>query len=186
MILDARDGEFQNISRGRNAGARASKGEILVFINADTIVGEPERFLSEVITAIRRPGIAGVTCSVRVYPEEERLVDRLFHGFYNRYFLLLNRLGVGMGRGECHVVSREIFFSVGGYRESMAAGEDFDLYLRLRRLGKIEFLSRLLVFESPRRYRKYGYSRITLLWFLNAVWVFLFKKSLHRDWEPVR
>jgi GT2 family glycosyltransferase len=42
-----------------------------------------------------------------------------------------------MGRGECHIVRAEPFWRVGGYDERLYAGEDFDLYRRLRRLGRI-------------------------------------------------
>jgi glycosyltransferase involved in cell wall biosynthesis len=185
-LLFAQEGLKQNISKGRNIGARNSRGEILIFINADTIIENIEQFLDVMIETIRRPDVMGATCSVGVYREEERLSDKLFHGFYNWYFGLLNRLGMGMGRGECHVIRRRTFLDVGGYNEQMAAGEDYELFLRLRRMGKISFLKGLRVNESPRRYRKYGYVHISLLWFLNAVFVFVFGRSLHKEWKPIR
>lgn len=186
LVIEAPRGERQNISRGRNIGARSSHSDILLFINADTIIEDIEQFLEEMIHAIQQPRVMGATCNVGIYREEETLADKLFHSFYNWYFYVLNMLGMGMGRGECHVVKRSIFFSINGYNEFVAAGEDFDLFLRLRRLGKIAFLRHLRVDESPRRYRKYGYVRITLLWFFNAVSVFFFGRSLHREWKPVR
>ena len=176
----------ENISIGRNRGARASSGEILMFFNADVLIEDPAVFFPLMIDAIARNGTAAATCNVLIYPDEENTTDRLFHSFFNWYFHLLNRLGMGMGRGECHVVSRAVFDRIGGYNEALAAGEDYELFARLRRTGQIDFRKNLNVYESPRRYRKFGYFRISLLWFLNAMSVFLFHHSMVKEWKPVR
>jgi len=99
---------------------------------------------------------------------------------------MLNSVGMGMGRGECQVVRKDIFNKVGGNRENLTAGEDFDLFKRIRRHGKILFAKELCIYESPRRYRKIGYWNVTALWFKNSVSVVLKKKSLSREWEQVR
>ena len=176
----------ENISTGRNRGARAARGKILVFLNADVRLQDPGRFFQVISTLIERPGIAALTCKVRVYPEEESWIDRVFHAGANTYFRLLNILGMGMGRGECHVVRGDLFQKVGGYDESIVAGADFELFHRLRRLGKIKYAPGMVVFESPRRYRKHGYRRVALLWFLNALCVLFSHRPFVREWEPVR
>ncbi len=186
VIIEAMPQERQNISLGRNRGARAAKGEILVFINADTIIENIAHFFEEMIVVMNRPGLTGATCSVGIYREEEGFSDRVFHGFYNLLFHLENLLGLGMGRGECQVIKRSTFFSIGGYNESMAAGEDFELFVRLRKLGMTAFKPHLRVNESPRRYRAHGYLKTSLLWLLNAVSVVLFRRSLQKEWKPVR
>ncbi len=185
-VLELAQNAKQNISMGRNVGAASAKGEIFLFINCDTVIDDPERFLSVMRESLQAEGIVAATCAVEVYPEEQTLADNLFHGFYNWYFKLLNTIGMGMGRGECHVMKRDMFFEVGGYNEAIAAGEDYDLFVRLRRKGKVAFHSDIRVFESPRRYRKYGYLKISLFWFLNAVSVFFFRRSMHKEWEAVR
>lgn len=186
IVVEAESGTQQTISIGRNLGAKAARGGVFIFINADTLIENAERFFEEVLQVINRSDVAGATCSVGVYREEECLSDRLFHGFYNRYFRLLNSLGLGMGRGECHVVRRKHFEAVGGYNNAIAAGEDFDLFRRLHRIGRIAFLPNLRVNESPRRYRKYGYLLISMMWFVNAVSVLATGKSFHRRWKPIR
>ena len=179
-------GKLQNISLGRNAGANAAKGEVLLFINADTHIEHADEFLTEMSMALRNGRVSGVTTNVHVYKNEERLSDRLFHTACNKYFWLLNVVGIGMGRGECQAVRRELFFQVGGYNEAIAAGEDFELFVRVRRHGKIVFLNGHAVRESPRRFRKYGYLWISFLWFLNAVSVLFFHRSVVSRWKPVR
>ena len=176
----------QNISMGRNQGAWVAQGDVLIFLNADVIIEDPNKFFSLMLNAIGGDQIVAATCNVNIYPAQERISDWMFHNFFNGYFWLLNLLGMGMGRGECHVIKTEVFKKVNGYNETMAAGEDYELFLRLHRLGKIKFVRQLTVFESPRRFRKYGYLWISILWFINALSVFLFDRSMVDEWKPVR
>ena len=185
-IVHAGAGTVQTIASGRNLGARAARGTILIFFNADVRLIDPEGFFDRMLKAIAREDVVAATCNVTVHPEEETPGDRIFHAGFNSYCRFLNAVGLGMGRGECHVVRRETFEAVGGYNESIAAGEDFELFLRLRKKGAIAFVSELTVTESPRRYRAFGYVRIALLWFLNAVAVFITGRSLSKAWIPVR
>lgn len=176
----------QNISRGRNRGARAARGEILFFLNADVHIEDPDKFFRMMIEAVENKQVAGATCNVNIYPEEATMLDWAFHNFFNGYFWLLNIFGMGMGRGECQVVRKRTFEQMGGYNESIAAGEDYELFLRLEKTGRIKFVRDVTVFESPRRFRKYGYLSISLLWFINGVSVLLFDRSVTDEWKPVR
>lgn len=185
-LVEKISNQHQNISKGRNIGAKSARGDILIFINGDTIIGEIDRFFTVMLDLMQDEKTAGATCSVLVYDNEERLSDKVYHEFYNLYFAILNWVGLGMGRGECQVVRRDVFFDSGGYNELIAAGEDFEFFVRLRRKGKIAFVRSLVVRESPRRYRRYGYVKITLLWFLNAIGVLFFGRSVVKKWEPVR
>jgi glycosyltransferase involved in cell wall biosynthesis len=178
--------EKQTISIGRNRGAQVARGRILVFLNADTRVADPDRFFREVAVHAQAPGVAAVTCRVGVYPDEERGVDRAFHGFYNWFFSMMNRVGMAMGRGECHVMRREVFETVQGYAAKIVAGEDYDMFRRLHALGRVTFLYDVQVYESPRRFRRYGYLRVSASWFLNFLSVFLLRRSILRDWTPIR
>jgi glycosyltransferase involved in cell wall biosynthesis len=186
VVVENTGGTKQTIAMGRNMGARRASGEVLVFMNADTRLGDPDRFFSAIGGAIRGADVVAVTCSVLVYPEEERTADRKFHQFYNWFFYAMNSVGMGMGRGECHVMRGDVFRRVGGYAERIAAGEDYDMFRRLRKLGRVVFLRDLVVFESPRRYRRYGYARVTASWFLNFLAVFFLRRSILSEWKPVR
>ncbi|MBS4029343.1 MAG: glycosyltransferase [Ignavibacteriales bacterium] len=176
----------ENIAIGRNRGGKSANGKILVFLNADTLLKNVETFFQNIIFAIEQEDVVGVTCAVYVWPEEELFGDRLIHWCINNWFWFLNVIGIGMGRGECHIVKKEMFEQTNGYDETMPAGEDFDFFSRLRKKGVIAFLKKNVVYESPRRYRTSGYIRILSQWFLNAMWVFFLKKSYSRRWSPIR
>ncbi|MFA6235147.1 MAG: glycosyltransferase, partial [Bacteroidota bacterium] len=141
----------QTIAEGRNRGAEIAQGDIFVFINADVRISDAERFLAEARRMIGIAGIAGVTSVVHVFPEEETLADRLFHVWHNSYVRFLNLIGEGMGRGECQILSAQMFHQIGGYNPAMVAGEDYDLFRRVRKRGRIFMMKGVIVYEAPRR-----------------------------------
>ena len=207
----------QTIAEGRNLGAAQARGELLVFINGDTVPQVPGEFLEALVALVdeeegkgekgkeegsrvgmsletspgrrRRSGtrpIVAWACPVAIAPGERRLSDRLFHGFFNSYVRFLNAIGLGMGRGECQVVRRDVFEKVGGYHAHMAAGEDFDLYRRLTEHGAIGHVAALRVYESPRRFRRFGYVRVLFEWTLNGMAVMILGRSIAKEWEEIR
>jgi len=176
----------QNISQGRNEGARYSLGDVLIFLNADTYVKDIEHVLNETLKEFFDKNVSAIACPIYVFPEEEKFSDKAFHFFYNNYAAMLNRFFMGMGRGECHIIRREKFFETGGYNENLVAGEDYDLYKRLKKCGSLKFRRDFIVYESPRRYRKFGYKRVFWDWTKNAIAVTLRNKSISTKWEAVR
>jgi glycosyltransferase involved in cell wall biosynthesis len=186
IIASAQPGEKQNIPQGRNAGAKLANGKLLCFFNADTLINDIDTFFKVTVSAFNDPEVLAATCRIRVFPEEEILMDRLFHSFYNSYVRSLNALGMGMGRGECHIVRQDVFNSANGYNENLSAGEDYDLFRRIRKLGKIKFMKKLVVYESPRRYRKFGYRKVIGDWTKNSLSVLFKNKSSSKVWEAVR
>lgn len=185
-VVENGDGTKQTISLGRNIGAQHARGDVFVFFNADTLIKDIDRFFLRLHQEIDGDRTVAVTCSVEVYPEERHIADTLYHGFYNWLFYMMNQVGMGMGRGECHIMRRDIFQKIGGYASGIAAGEDYDLFRRLDKLGRIKFLKDVVVYESPRRYRKYGYAYVTASWFMNFLAVFFFHRSILNEWKPVR
>ncbi len=190
IVVEHTEPRRQTIAEGRNRGAERATGDLLCFINADTVPTDPAAFMERLSRIAGAPlsdtGIVAYACPVAIAPEQRRLSDTIFHTFFNNYVRLLNRIGLGMGRGECQVVLRASFEKVGGYRNHMAAGEDFDLYTRLTRLGRIGHSSELLVHESPRRFRRYGYIRVLFQWTMNALSVMFLRRSVSTEWEQIR
>ncbi len=186
-VIKVHSGSYpQNIAGGRNAGAEFAGGEVLIFLNGDILLSNPHAFFEYIDNKFTKSDALGLTCYVKIFPEEEIFADKIFHGFYNKYFKLLNNIGIGMGRGECQVIKKETFIKVNGYNEELAAGEDFDLFKRIRKLGNTIFADELCVYESPRRFRKLGYAGVTWNWFKNGISVWAKNKSISKEWEQVR
>jgi len=185
-LVEHRESRRQTIAEGRNRGAEGAKGSILVFLNADVTVDDPDRLFAAAAAEFTDPGTVGATCAVRVDPREETRFDRFFHSCFNAWCRGLLAFGAGMGRGECQIVRTELFRSLGGYNEALAAAEDYDLFRRLRRRGRIAYLRGVTVHESPRRYRTLGYPKVLFAWFTNALSVTLTGSSRSKEWRPVR
>tara|TARA_B110000116_G_C16762237_1_gene549031 strand:- start:1455 stop:1739 length:285 start_codon:yes stop_codon:yes gene_type:complete len=94
----------------------------------------------------------------------------------------MNTFGFGYSRGGCQIIKSKYFRMIGGYNESYIAGEDVDLFRRLRKFGKTSILNSVVVFESPRRYREFGYIYVLFNWFMNWLYTLLFKKSFSVKW----
>jgi glycosyltransferase involved in cell wall biosynthesis len=185
-LVEHKENFKQNISRGRNQGALKSRGEVLVFLNADTCISDVDKFFYKIEKFMTESNVAALTCPIKVFPEEQILMDKIFHFCYNNYVRLLNKIMMGMGRGECHIIKKEFFEKVNGYNEKLNAGEDFELFTRLRKFGKIKIMNDVTVYESPRRYRKFGYRSVFWDWTKNSIWITVFKKSISKEWIEVR
>ncbi|MCO6466222.1 MAG: glycosyltransferase [Bradyrhizobiaceae bacterium] len=189
-IVEHSEQHRQTIAEGRDKGAQASRGTVLVFINGDTVPADVQRFLEVVTDFAQRRGryarATALACPVCIHPSERTAMDSAFHTIYNRWVWLLNLLRIGAGRGECQIIRREAFEAIGGYRRHLAAGEDFDMLARVGLRARVMFAKELMVYESPRRYRRFGYFRILWWWTINALSVLLTGKSSSDTWEPVR
>lgn len=180
----------QTISEGRNRGAAVAEGPVLVFLNADSMPAEPEPFFSFIKNWAEGGSplsdSSALACYVTAFPNEVILKDKIFYALHNSYVYLLNAVGLGMGRGECQIVRQGAFRKVGGYNDNIIAGEDFDLYHRISKIGNVSFVKELVVCESPRRFRKYGYLKTIYYWTVNSLSVLFLGKSVSKEWEAVR
>ncbi|MBW1992625.1 MAG: glycosyltransferase, partial [Deltaproteobacteria bacterium] len=152
--------------RGRqmNAGALASRGELLVFLHADTRLGSDH--LDTLRRLVREPQFAAGAFVFSLYPELP--VFRVIAWGVN----LRGRL-LGLPYGDqALTVRRSLFLELGGYAHRRP--EDLDLVLRLRRHTRLR-LVKPPVATSGRRWLAEGYVRTTL-----KNWLFLACHLLER------
>jgi len=136
----------RQIAATRNAGARAAKGEWLVFVDADTIVSEA---LVQAAIAALRAGAVGGGCAVRFDDPLPRYARPLLAIALPVYRAL--RLAAG-----CFVFcTREAFATVGGFDETLFAAEEAALSIALRRRGRFVIL-RESVTTSGRKLRTHS------------------------------
>ncbi|MBI2410163.1 glycosyltransferase [Candidatus Kaiserbacteria bacterium] len=181
------DGEKHTAGIGRNDGARASKGEFLLFIDAGVELPEPQKFLERALAHFENQRVAGLTCSQRAFPAIETWADRLSFGYLNAAVRFQNNvLHRGEANGKFMLVRRAAFEAVRGFREDLPSREDGDFFLRLSKVGRTVFDPRLMIYHAARRAHAIGWARLWWIWTKDVLHYTLFDKSSVDDWTPIR
>ena len=149
-------------ARQMNAGARAARGDVLLFLHADTLL--PDGALAAVEAAVGDPGVVAGRFDVRF--DNPRPVFRMIAWFMNP-----RSRWSGISTGDQAIfVRREVFEALGGYPD-MPLMEDVELCRRLKRRGRLAAL-RLRVTTSARKWEREGAVRtILLMWALRLLYM---------------
>lgn len=159
-------------SFARNVGVRESSGEILIFLDSDCFVKDPDwiRKHGERLNREFRKSIVGGP----VNADGPGLIGKTFT--YNNWYVCHPKL-VSLPWGVWHLQStnmsmfRKTFEDLGGFDESLRAGEDVEFCARAVRQGyALEYCSHILVYHENRtlfrQFMKinfdYGKTRITM------------------------
>lgn len=178
----------QTIAGGRNAGARAATGEFIAFLDADVTIPNPEILFPGTLDLFEKnKELLGICVSVKVEPGSATLADKFFSALvYNAHVLFNNILRIGSAMGEFQMVRRETFIKVGGYREDLVAGEDNELFWRFNKIGRTRLVKKWTVYHSGRRAHQTGWFKLIYVWMVNVISVYLFKRSVSKEWTEIR
>ncbi len=111
---------------GRNRGAQAAKGEILVFLDADTVPSE--NLLARISKILEEnKDIVGGTC--KFLPYNGGLLDWLIYTFTNAAARIMINLRIPQDPGYCFFYRRDIFKKLGGLRETIHGASAWGLVL---------------------------------------------------------
>lgn len=166
------------ISRVRNAGAEASNGDVLIFVDADTRVS-PELF-AKIVDVMGDEKCFGGAVSVEF--EECRR-------WWIKYYLLgwkFWEFFFNTKQGAAQFCRRKVFDAVNGYDEKVFVGEDVEFYWRLSKYarkngGNLSFITEPKVRTSSRRFDKMKAWRIVLV--TNPIFVRLnWRRAGWKDW----
>ncbi|MEW6543054.1 MAG: TIGR04283 family arsenosugar biosynthesis glycosyltransferase [Nitrospirota bacterium] len=161
-----------------NLGAAASRGEVLLFLHADTLL--PAEAKAEILAALNDPACVGGRFDVRF----ER--DSGWGWVISRMMNLRSRLS-GIATGDQAIfVRRAAFERLGGFAD-LPLMEDVDFSRRLKRIGPVAPL-RAKVVTSYRRWERSGPVRtILLMWTLRFLyWLGVSPRTLSRFYGIVR
>jgi len=162
---------LHNVAKVRNAGAKLSNGETIVFVDADTVV--PENLLSRIVDVMSDDTCFGGAVDTDYQPK--KLTAQAYLGFWR----IIGKL-TGMAQGATQFCRKDAFFTLKGYDETLFIGEDVDLYWRLKRFAKrqnggVVFIEDIRVVPSTRRFDQWRLWR-TLLW-TNPLFILMFRRS---------
>jgi glycosyltransferase involved in cell wall biosynthesis len=187
-VVEHKSSNRQTIAEGRNAGAGAATGEFLVFMDADCSLVDPDEFFKIALLDFKDERLVALTGWIRVFPDQETFADKVIFNAQNFWMMFLNNVihtGVSPG-GEFQMMRADVFRKIGGFNANLVAAEDIELFGRLGKEGRIRLDRRLKVFHTGRRGHKIGWPKLLSLWFLNTVWMLLFKKAYVKEWKVIR
>ncbi|HVV71657.1 MAG TPA: glycosyltransferase [Verrucomicrobiae bacterium] len=166
----------KGLGTARNLGARVAHGDLLLFLDADTLL-EP--------MALRRiaqdfsPADAAGTLHAR--PDSDRLACHLIYSGKN----FLHRWKLHSGSSGVILCWRRQFLEAGGFDEGLEVRENSELIRRLKQHGRYKYISDVTATTSMRRYEQCGVGRVLWLWC--KLWLQSIFGDLHqRHYEAVR
>jgi len=115
-------------SAARNQGAEASRGEVLLFIDADVVLAPGG--MCRVVATMARPEVGALIGSYDADPDDVSTVSR-FKNLAHHHFHQRSHLNASTFWGACGAVRRECFFAAGGFDEKQWSLEDVELGYRL-------------------------------------------------------
>lgn len=136
-----------------NVGASAAKGEILIFLHADTEL--PIHALKKINTLLERKEYVGGAFDLGI--KSDKFVFRVI-GTLSSLRSRLNRIPFG---DQAIFIRKEYFNEIGGYKE-IPIMEDVELMRRIKKSSSKIWIFHDRVMTSPRRWEKEGVIYCTL------------------------
>jgi glycosyltransferase involved in cell wall biosynthesis len=161
------------ISRARNAGAQAARGNFLVFLDADTLL--PAELLIEALDNLE----SGDCCGGGVMVAFDRPVRGLAKMLIGLWHWLARRYGLAAG---CFVYClRDGFDAIGGFNERVYASEEVWFSRQLGKWGKREGMGFRLITSTSvvTSARKLDYPLSTYLTLFTALF---FPPAVYSKW----
>lgn len=172
-----------NIGTARNCGVEKAKGEVIVFVDADTII--PPKYIARALHFLNIQDVVGYMALPELNKQRAKrwLYSRLMW-FWNIFIHI--RLPI---TGVCaigFVVKRKTFEKIGGFDKRIGAGEDTDLEWRMRKVGRIIIDNRIKTELNFRRWeRGGGYFYWTWYW-VKLYFRYIFSGRTPSYYPPVR
>jgi glycosyltransferase involved in cell wall biosynthesis len=136
------------VGRAKNAGAREARGQILMFLDADSRM--TPHLAADVLVHAEQGAPAG---SIRVVADSGHPVER---GFFA--LMEIGKVWFGV-RSQMLYCRRDLFLAVGGFRPDLQLAEDLEFLDRVKKrvredgLGNVTHVRSSAIATSPRRLR---------------------------------
>lgn len=174
----------RGISTIYNEAAKIAKGDLLLFIDADTSISK--RLLAAYDKAFRENGIVAATGPIKPLERTSWRI-RIGYALVSVYLAkLLIRIGKPSIIASNMIISKEAFKRVGGFdTRYLLTYCDWDISYRLGRIGRVLFVKDAIVSTSTRRVEKWGALRYLLYHADNTARYHLLHK-VKEDYVPIR
>jgi len=159
----------EGVGGARNDGVKIAKSELIATTDADTIV--PNFWLKRIVNNFTKGGNIVVVYGP-MEPMEKKIKYEISLDLINAINFLLYKFRIFYTTiGNNTSFRKKEFISLGGY-SNLPAGDDYNLGMKFRRIGKIYYDRGISVNTSLRRSEKFGIIYPLYNWWVN----FLSKK----------
>ena len=166
----------KSLGVARNLGARMAKGELLVFLDADTSI-EPLT-LQMIAQQFSKREAAG---TLKGKPDSAKGAFCLIYALKN----FLHKTRLHSGSSGVIICWRADFLQIGGFDEGLEVRENSELMRRLKKFGRYKYIGEVTATTSMRRYEQCGVWPTIWLWI--KLWFHTrFGDLHHRHYETVR
>lgn len=139
----------------RQAGAKAAKGEVIAFADADAVL--PVDWAEKICGEFEKDKGIVALYSAAFFNDVPGLESKITGFLFELYMFLSCVSGFDNPSGQNMAIRRKAFMKIGGFNTSLKTCEDVDLVRRAKKLGRAKFLWGNSVGVSGRRVKKTGY-----------------------------
>jgi len=161
----------KGVSAGRNEGAKVAKGDILFFLDADTIL--LPNVITELVKCLKKTDVMGVSIPFLLDDLKKNILMVSAMGVYS----LLTKIKLQPVYTICFACKKKSFLKIGGFDEKLHVAEDIEFGQRLKKLGKLDYIDTTFVIASSRRLKKWNWAQQTKAWPLGYFSIKLFNKQ---------
>jgi len=151
-------------AKGRNEGAKAAKGDWLLFLDADVIL--TENFLEKAMAEVRERKLD--IASPTLLPQtEKKMIKFLVDYFYN---IPIKRIEKILPFGAMGILARKsIHNKIRGFNEKIKIAEDHDYVKRAAKSGNFGVLRKVKISISLRRFYQDGWLKTGIIYLLAGI-----------------
>lgn len=145
--------------KGKNEGAKAAKGDIILFVDADVIF--PQAFLNDALEEFKKKDLEIASFYLQ---SKNKIHNLAFDILFNLPSKITERiLPQAM---NIIMVKRDLHQKIGGFDEEIKLGEELYYIRSGRKMGNFGVLNSVKVFISSRRFQCDGWLRTWFKYFL--------------------
>lgn len=174
----------KGITRARQCGFQAARGDILAYVDADT--HPPAGWIEQIReNFLAREDLACLSGPYSFY-DLGRLRNKVSAGWFAAARPLYKFTGYMMVGGN-FAIRRSVLEKMGGFDSSIEFyGEDVDIGKRAKAHGRVLFSPRLVMPTSGRRMKKQGFAKIASLYLANYVSIAFRGKPATQHYQDIR
>lgn len=136
---------------GRNNATRYAKGDILLFLDSDTIL--PKHFLKENVAEFIKKDLGIATCFQ--IPISDNIIDKIYFKVSD-FLLVLGSFIYPCAYGFCIFTKKEVFNKIGGFDTEVKMWDDHEYAKRASKVSKYGIIKKVKIRVSVRRLIKFG------------------------------